>query len=141
ACGGFGQTGLRHGPGARSWLGQGGAQAAVMKIAYFSPLPPQRTGIADYSKELLPALVKCGVEADLWVDQPARAAELPDCRIRNYAGEPGLRAELSKYDSVIYHMGNSPAHRNIYRTLLETPGVVVLHDFVLHHFFASYYLE
>ncbi len=38
-------------------------------------------------------------------------------------------------------MGNSPAHRNIYQMLLETPGVVVLHDFVLHHFFASYYLE
>jgi glycosyltransferase involved in cell wall biosynthesis len=112
-----------------------------MKVAYFSPLPPQRTGIADYSKELLPALVKCGVEADLWVDQPATTAELPDCRIRNYAGESGLRSELSKYDSVIYHIGNSPAHRNIYRTLLETPGVVVLHDFVLHHFFASYYLE
>jgi glycosyltransferase involved in cell wall biosynthesis len=111
-----------------------------MKVAYFSPLPPQRTGIADYSRELLPALVKCA-EIDLWVDQPVTAAELPDCTTYKYAEEPGLRAELSKYDCVIYHMGNSPAHRNVYRTLLETPGVVVLHDFVLHHFFASYYLE
>jgi glycosyltransferase involved in cell wall biosynthesis len=111
-----------------------------MKIAYFSPLPPQRTGIADYSQELLPALVKAGAEVDLWVDQPAGSG-LPDCAIRNYAGDPGLCAGLSRYDAVIYHMGNSPAHRNIYQTLLEFPGVVVLHDFVLHHFFASYFLE
>jgi glycosyltransferase involved in cell wall biosynthesis len=111
-----------------------------MKIAYFSPLPPQRTGVADYSKELLPALAS-RAEVDLWVDEPVATAELPPCRAYNYFDDRELRRELPNYDSIIYHMGNSPAHRNIYRTLLAAPGVVVLHDFVLHHFFAAYYLE
>ena len=27
-----------------------------MRVAYYSPLPPERSGIADYSAQLLPAL-------------------------------------------------------------------------------------
>ena len=61
-----------------------------MKIAYFSPLPPQRTGVADYSKELLPALAS-RAEVDLWVDEPVATAELPPCRAYNYFDDPELR--------------------------------------------------
>jgi glycosyltransferase involved in cell wall biosynthesis len=111
-----------------------------MRIAYFSPLPPQRTGVADYSKELLPALAS-RAKVDLWVDEPTTIEPPPHSRIVNYAGRPESRDALRGYDSVVYHMGNSPIHRNIFRTLLAVPGVVVLHDFVLHHFFAAYYLE
>lgn len=111
-----------------------------MKIAYFSPLPPQRTGVADYSKELLPELVKRAA-VDLWVDGPVATEELPECPIFNYVESPGLRDKLKGYDAAIYHMGNSTAHVNIYRMLLAVPGLIVLHDFVLHHFFAAWYLE
>jgi glycosyltransferase involved in cell wall biosynthesis len=34
----------------------------------------------------------------------------------------------------LYHLGNNQLHREIYRRALEKPGVVVLHDAVLHHF-------
>ena len=34
----------------------------------------------------------------------------------------------------LYHLGNNRLHTDIYRRALETPGVVVLHDAVLHHF-------
>lgn len=111
-----------------------------MKIAYFSPLPPQRTGIAGYSVELLPALLR-RAEVDLWIDQPVAAEALPGCKIFNYVDKPGLLQQLGRYDAVIYHMGNSPAHRNIFPVLLAYPGIVVLHDFVLHHFLAGYYIE
>jgi glycosyltransferase involved in cell wall biosynthesis len=111
-----------------------------MKIAYLSPTPPQHTGVADYSRELLPELVK-RAEVDLWVEGAAATEWLPDCKIRNYVDSTVARKELRGYDAVIYHMGNSPAHRNIYRMLLAVPGVVVMHDFVLHHFFAAYHLE
>ena len=30
----------------------------LLRIAYFSPLPPARSGIADYSRELLPHLAR-----------------------------------------------------------------------------------
>lgn len=111
-----------------------------MKLAYFSPLPPQHTGVADYSRELLPELVKLA-QVDLWVDAPVQTRALPDCRIINYADHPELQKQLTGYDAAIYHMGNSPAHRKIYPMMLAAPGIVVMHDFVLHHFFAAYYLE
>lgn len=111
-----------------------------MKIAYFSPLPPQRTGVADYSRELLPELVK-RAEVDLWVDAYPAIEALPECGIFNYIASPGLRDQLKDYDAAIYHMGNSMAHQNIYRMLLAVPGIVVLHDFVLHHFFAAWHLQ
>lgn len=111
-----------------------------MRIAYFSPLPPQRTGIADYSVELLPALLR-QARVDLFIDQAIGAESLPPCAMFNYVDKPALLHELSRYDAIIYHMGNSPAHRNIFPVLLEYPGIVVLHDFVLHHFLAGYYME
>ena len=37
-------------------------------------------------------------------------------------------------DVNLYHMGNNRLHAGIYRRALERPGVVVLHDAVLHHF-------
>jgi glycosyltransferase involved in cell wall biosynthesis len=111
-----------------------------MKLAYFSPLPPQRTGVADYSRELLPELAR-RAEVDLWADAPVAAETLPDCTIINYAGKPALTERVRGYDAAIYHMGNSPAHRNVYEMMLAVPGIVVMHDFVLHHFFANYYLE
>jgi glycosyltransferase involved in cell wall biosynthesis len=111
-----------------------------MRLAYFSPLPPQRTGVADYSRELLPELVR-RAEVDLWVDTQPDNKALPECRIFNYLNNPGQQKALRGYDAALYHMGNSPAHRNIYHAMLAAPGIVVMHDFVLHHFFASYYLE
>lgn len=78
-----------------------------LKVGFFSPLPPARTGVADYSAELLRALKPLGQ-----VDVNRSAAEIS-----------------------LYHLGNNPLHREIYRRALERPGVVVLHDAVLHHFF------
>jgi hypothetical protein len=88
-----------------------------MRIAYLSPLPPQHTGVADYSRELLPELIE-RAEVDLWVEGALARQWLPDCRIRNYVESSAALDELRGYDAAIYHMGNSPAHRNIYRMLL-----------------------
>ena len=38
-------------------------------------------------------------------------------------------------DVALYHVGNNQLHRAIYRRALADPGVVVLHDAVLQHFF------
>ena len=46
-----------------------------MRVAYFSPLNPQPSGISDYSEELLPHLA-AGAEIELFVDgfAPSNAA-------------------------------------------------------------------
>lgn len=77
-----------------------------MTVGFFSPLPPARTGVADYSAALLTALRKCG------------------------------RVEIAPRDAdmALYHLGNNHLHREIYRLAIEKPGIAVLHDAVLNHF-------
>ncbi len=105
-----------------------------MKIAYFSPLSPVRSGISDYSQELLPLLDPLVGQLDIFVD-----GYTPDCSgiTDMFACYPADRfpdlAGAADYDAVIYQQGNNPHHEYIYRRAMETPGVVVLHDYVLHH--------
>ena len=88
-----------------------------MRVAYFSPLPPERSGVADYSALLLPAL---GARADVTV-------------VRRGARKPPRGTDVA-----LYHVGNNPdAHVWIVDALRRAPGVVVLHDFVLHHLVAG----
>ena len=82
-----------------------------MKVAYYSPLPPSRSGIADYSALLLPALEE---HVEIVLAKPG-------------GGHPAA-------DVALYHVGNNPeAHGWIVDALRERPGVVVLHEYVLHH--------
>ena len=86
-----------------------------MRVAYYSPLPPSRSGIADYSALLLPALRE---------------------RVEVVVAEPGKRAPAA--DVALYHLGNDPdAHGWIVDALRKRPGVVVLHEYVLHHLVAG----
>ena len=88
-----------------------------MRVAYFSPMPPESSGIADYSALLVPALHE---HLDVSV-------------VRRGAKRPPRGVDLS-----VYHIGNNPeAHGWILDALRRTPGLVVLHDFVLHHLVAG----
>lgn len=77
-----------------------------MTAGFFAPLPPARTGVADYAAALLGELRRHG------------------------------RVEIAPERShvALYHLANNGLHAAIYRRALERPGVVVLHDAVLHHF-------
>ena len=88
-----------------------------MKVAYYSPQPPERSGIADYSALLLPALAE-----RIDVDVVGRRS----------------RRQRRRADVSLYHIGNEPeAHGWIVEALRRRPGIVVLHDFVLHHLVAG----
>ena len=91
-----------------------------MRVGYHSPLPPEPSGIADYSALLLPAL-----ERRIAVDVVRRRGR-------------GRRFRAPRTDIGLYHVGNSPeAHGWIVEALRRRPGVVVLHEFVLHHLVAG----
>lgn len=77
-----------------------------MTIGSYAPRPPAPTGVADYAAAL---------EREL-----------------SRHGRVGIAPE--RCDSALYHVGNNHQHAEIYRRALETPGVVVLHDAILHHF-------
>lgn len=85
-----------------------------MKVAWYSPVPPERSGIADYSALLVPALRE---------------------RLEVVVVERGKRVDA---DLSVYHVGNNPEiHGWIVDSLRRRPGLVVLHDFVLHHLVAG----
>ncbi len=107
----------------------GGRGDTRPRLAFVSPLPPQRTGIADYSAELLPALAE-----HYAIDLVTVSAEVDGQRISGdwpVRDPRWLRSHPGAYDRVLYHMGNSPFHRHMLDLLGVVPGTVVLHDFFL----------
>jgi glycosyltransferase involved in cell wall biosynthesis len=115
----------------------GPSSQRVPRMAYVSPLPPERSGIADYSAELLPELAK-HYEIDLITDLPQLADPFLEER---FARVSFRRFEQSArdYERILYHVGNSPLHSRAPSLVEHYPGVVVLHDFFLSHLFK--YLE
>ena len=106
----------------------------MLRLAYFSPVPPQRTGIADYSADLLPELASLA-DVTLFSDSASQHTEstLGDITVRHPQEFQELRWN---YDMALYQMGNSLHHTEIYTTAIRNPGIVVLHDYTLHHLVA-----
>jgi glycosyltransferase involved in cell wall biosynthesis len=104
-----------------------------MRLALFAPLSPLQTAIADHVEGLLPDLAKL-MHVDLFIDDgytPSSPAIARDFSTFSYRDFPRL---AHQYDAIVYHMGDEPNfHGYIYKTLREHPGIVVLHDLVLHH--------
>jgi glycosyltransferase involved in cell wall biosynthesis len=112
----------------------------MRRIAYASPVNPTPSGISDYSEELLPFLARY-VDVTLYVEDGLRPTN-PQLA-RHLEVRPVGRLERDQrrrpYDALVYHMGNSAAHAGIWRAMQRAPGVLALHDFVLHHFMLQYY--
>jgi glycosyltransferase involved in cell wall biosynthesis/SAM-dependent methyltransferase len=85
-----------------------------MRVAFFSPLPPSKSGIADYSETLLFHL-----------------SALVELKTFTAAGDPG------DADIALYQVGNNGYHGFVYETALRYPGVVVMHEANLHHLVAD----
>ena len=115
----------------------------MKKIAFLTPLHPQKTGIADYAEEMLPYLrASLGedFQIDLFVDncRPNGKDVLANHQIFQLDEYDARRDE---YNLTVYQMGNNPFHFKIYELALRYPGVVILHDFAIHHIVAAIFLE
>jgi glycosyltransferase involved in cell wall biosynthesis len=99
------------------------------RMAYISPLPPDQSGIADYSAELLPEL---GKYYDIEVISPQSEVTDPwvlaNFPLRNVAW---FEAHAHRYERIVYHFGNSEFHSHMFGLLHRHPGIVVLHDFFM----------
>jgi len=99
------------------------------RLAYISPLPPIRSGIADYSVGLLNYLIAhYDIEVIVAQDIAAVTWIYQQIPIRT---EEWFRENYSDFDRIIYHFGNSVYHMHMFELLRDIPGVVVLHDFYL----------
>jgi glycosyltransferase involved in cell wall biosynthesis len=98
-----------------------------MRVAWFSPLPPVRSGIAAYSAEVLPLLRRDHV-VDAFADRGR-----PDAPHTFDAHDFVWKHQLDPYDLVVYQLGNAPCHDYMWAYLVRYPGLVILHDAHLHH--------
>lgn len=103
-----------------------------MRIAYFSPLPPATSGIADYSAELLPHLDE-RADVTLFVDSTVPVDPLlADSFTIEDVGS--FEARRHEFDVALYQMGNDAAfHGHIYQMLRRASGIVVAHETVFYH--------
>ncbi len=108
-----------------------------MRLAYFTPLPPSKSGIADYNAELLPYLTR-GAEIAVFAEQANEASE--NRNREGFAVHNAIHFDeinnQNPFDLCVYHQGNNPYHEFIYDRALATPGLLVLHEHCLHHLIA-----
>ena len=88
-----------------------------MRVAMVSPLPPSKSGIADYAATLAEHL-----------------RQLLDLEL---IGAASPNFDPARYDVILYQIGNNPWHDFAYEMALRCPGVVVLHEANLHHLIAE----
>jgi glycosyltransferase involved in cell wall biosynthesis len=129
-----------------------------MRLAWFTPLPPLRSGIAAYSAEVLP-LVAATHQIDVFLDTPVPDAsgQLAWAAQQGWAipPRPGsvtasdldhsapLRARTAHdflplhdrrpYDLIVYQLGNAACHDFVWPYAMRCPGLLVLHDGSVHH--------
>ena len=97
-------------------------------------MPPVRSGISDYSMELCSRLSE-EVELDIYIDDYQPDPPSLEGKVRFYpAGEFVWRNFQHPYHINIYQMGNNTYHGYIYPFVFQYPGILVLHDYILHHF-------
>jgi glycosyltransferase involved in cell wall biosynthesis len=101
----------------------------------FTPLPPIRSGIADYAVELLNDLggrhqiqvyVASPQEVSAWNGRGA------PFEVRS-AHEFVWASRNGSHDLVVFQMGNGWCHDYMWPYVFRYPGLVVLHDAQLHH--------
>jgi glycosyltransferase involved in cell wall biosynthesis len=110
-----------------------------MKLAWFTPFNV-KSAIGQCSKIIVDELAR-ECEVHLWVHDDRDLIETDQTVVHYRAGSETLR-RLESYDHRLYCMGNYyPFHGDIYETMQRYPGVVILHDFLMHHFFMVYYLH
>lgn len=108
-----------------------------MKIAYFSPLSPDASGIADFAEELLPELAK-HVEIDLFCRIPPKNENIAK-NFKIYSFDDIENKELREsYDHLVYQSGNNVRfHGELLEKFKKYPGILEIHDFAMHHYLAE----
>lgn len=99
------------------------------KLAFVSPLPPQQSGIAGYSAELLHVLAE-HYDITVVVDQP----EVDSMDHKNNVviqSASWFETHAEEFERRLYQFGNSAFHQHMFELVRKYPGCIVLHDFYL----------
>lgn len=100
------------------------------RLAVWTPLPPQQSGIADYSADLLTGLDPLS-DVEVFVDGGyLPAVEVLEAHRVHHHSAFARRDAQAPFDAVVYMVGASPLHRYMASALPRWPGIAVLHDLI-----------
>lgn len=103
------------------------------RVALWTPLPPLRSGVADYSVELLPAL-ESWADVEVFVDgECLPEADLLERWVVRHHSEFQRRQERHGFDLIFYQFGSSLYHLFEAAPVERWPGVLTLHDLTWGH--------
>lgn len=113
-----------------------------MRLNWFSPIPPAKSGIADYTQRLLPALTGAA-EIVVWTDQESWDPTVEEyAAVRSYRLQEMPWAEVNRATMSIFHIGNNHRfHGPIWQVSQRHTGLIILHDVALQQFFAGLFRE
>ena len=106
----------------------------TLRVALWSPIPPQDAPVASYTDDLVSALsADTDLELDLFVDDVLPPLHMLRAARIHHHSDFERAARRRRFDTVIYEVGASPAHGYMAAALSSNPGVVVLHDLRWSH--------
>ena len=110
-------------------------------IAFWTPLPPTKSGIADFGHNLLVHLAAHS-QIKIYTSPTTQLSQSFDSnsfggRIYSYGD---YKQEQEDYIN-IYQIGNDARHLPIYKQALTKPGVVLLHDLSISPMIYTYFIN
>jgi len=104
----------------------------MKSLALVTPWPPQHSGIADYAYDLVTALHSGDIDIVVYTTEE-NPRPLQNITIIS-VNEHDTLEELTDYDCIVYQLGNNTSFHLWMIPLLEQyPGVIHVHDLVMHH--------
>ena len=101
-----------------------------LRVALWSPVPPQFSGISDYTDDLVAAL-SCdhGLDLHIFVDDDVMPETPLIRRARvHHSSDFERAARRAAFDVSIYQLGASTFHLYMEHAMLAHPGIVAVHD-------------
>jgi glycosyltransferase involved in cell wall biosynthesis len=109
-----------------------------MRIAWFTPFST-RSAIGEFSRHITDVMSE-HAEVEIWT-QDTPPLHPTDLRVIGFSSESLDLELLDQREVVVYNMGDHlPFHNHIHAVSQRYPGIVILHDRVLHHLFAGLWL-
>ena len=103
------------------------------RMAIASPVPPDRSGVADYTMATMTAMARYA-ELDLFTETQGRIVNRAFETIQPLSADPYVRGN---YDAVVSVLGNSHLHLQTFNLLLNYGGAAIMHDARMLHFYYS----
>ena len=99
------------------------------RLALFSPLPPEESGIATYADRMVTELAQlCDVTVFVDNDAIERIPAPEGVTVEPISRFEAIIRSGGEFDARLYFVGNSHFHVEMYQVLTRYPGSVVLHD-------------